>query len=60
MAHSIPTWRCEGVVTETRELKAKTSGEVFAYVGKIMAVGGTFESYQNALRLTLSSVEPSK
>lgn len=39
----IPTWTMHGICTETRELKSKSSGEVWNHVVKLTAMGGVFE-----------------
>lgn len=38
-----PAWRVPGVVTEKRELIGGKTKTVFAYVFKVMAMGGLFE-----------------
>lgn len=39
----IPTWTMRGICTETRELKSKSSGEVWNHAVKLTAMGGVFE-----------------
>lgn len=41
---SLPSWTVPGVVAEVRELTAKSDGKVFAYVVKVTAWGGTYET----------------
>lgn len=42
-ANDIPTWSVTGVCTEVRPLKTKKDNTVFAYVIKLMAMGGVYE-----------------
>jgi len=43
MANPVPSWTVPGVVTERRPLETKDKKSVWAYVVKIMAMGGLFE-----------------
>lgn len=38
----IPSWSISGVIQDIRELKTK-EGKVWAYMCKLMAMGGTYE-----------------
>lgn|GEM_PF-3995989 len=44
LALPVPSWNVIGVVSEARPLKAdKGKGDIFAYVAKVMAIGGMYE-----------------
>lgn len=39
----LPSWSIEGVCTEARPLVSKKDNKIWAYMIKIMAMGGVFE-----------------